>query len=65
MQSVGTYDAPHYEKTHIYTLWDPDLMHCIFRVNKMADATITNVDTGESTDISCVYFNLGSSGIHV
>ena len=25
-------------------------MQCIFRANKMADARITNVDTGDSTD---------------
>ena len=31
----------------------PDLMQCIFRANKMADARITNVDTRESTDVSC------------
>ena len=26
-------------------------MQCIFRANKMADARITNVDTGDSTDV--------------
>ena len=29
-------------------------MQCIFRANKMADARITNVDTGDSTDVSCI-----------
>ena len=29
----------------------PDLMQCIFRANKMANASITNVDTGDSTDV--------------
>ena len=36
----------------------------------MADARITNVDTGDSTDVSCVYCLLfidivGPSGIHI
>ena len=29
----------------------------------MADARITNVDTGVSTDVSCVYPHVGPSGI--
>ena len=40
-------------------------MQCIFRANKMADARITNVDTGDSTDVSCVYPHVGPSGIHI
>ena len=40
-------------------------MQSIFRANKMADARITNVDTGDSTDVSCVYSHVGHSGIHV
>ena len=51
--------------TNMYTLYDPDLMQCIFRANKMADAWITNVDTGVSTDVSCVYPHVGPSGIHI
>ena len=31
----------------------------------MADARITNVDTGVSTDVSCVYSHVGPSGIHI
>ena len=31
----------------------------------MADARLTNVDTGDSTDVSCVYSRVGPSGIHV
>ena len=31
----------------------------------MADTRITNVDTGDSTDVSCVYSYVGPSGIHV
>ena len=40
-------------------------MQCIFRANKMADARITNVDTGVSTDVSCVYPHVEPSGIHI
>ena len=40
-------------------------MQCIFRANKMADARITNVDTGGSTDVSCVYPHVGPSEIHI
>ena len=40
-------------------------MQCIFRANKMADARITNVDTGDPTDVSCVYPHVGPSGIHI
>ena len=40
-------------------------MQCIFRANKMADARISNVDTGDSTDVSCVYPNVRPSGIHI
>ena len=40
-------------------------MQCIFRANKMADARITNVDTGDSTDVSCVYRHVGPSEIHI
>ena len=41
-------------------------MQCIFRANKItADARITNVDTGDSTDVSCVYSPVEPSGIHV
>ena len=40
-------------------------MLCIFRANKMADARITNVDTGDSTDVSCVYPRVGPSEIHI
>ena len=40
-------------------------MQCIFRANKMADARKTNVDTGDSTDISCVYPYVGPSGIYI
>ena len=40
-------------------------MQCIFRANKMADARITNVDTGVSTDVSRVYPHIGPSGIHI
>ena len=39
-------------------------MQCMFRVNKMADARITNVDTGDSTDVS-LFSHVGPSGIHV
>ena len=31
----------------------------------MADARITNVDTGDSTDVSCIYPYAGPSGIHI
>ena len=31
----------------------------------MADARMTNVDTGDSTDVSCVYPQVGPSGIHI
>ena len=31
----------------------------------MADARITNVDTEDSTDVSCVYPHVGPSGIHI
>ena len=31
----------------------------------MADARITNVDTGDSTDVSCIYPQVGPSGIHI
>ena len=31
----------------------------------MADARITNVDTGDSIDVSCVYSHVGPSRIHV
>ena len=31
----------------------------------MAYARITNVDTGDFTDVSCVYPHVGSSGIHI
>ena len=31
----------------------------------MADARITNVDTGDSADVSCVYPHVGPSGIHI
>ena len=31
----------------------------------MADARITNVDTGDSTDVSCVYRHVGPSEIHI
>ena len=40
-------------------------MQCIFRANKMADPRITNVDTGDSTDVCCVYPDVGPSGIHI
>ena len=40
-------------------------MQCIFRANKMADARITNVDTGDCTDVSCVYLHIGPCGIHI
>ena len=40
-------------------------MQCIFRANKMANARITNVDTGDSTDVSCIYSHVGPSGIHI
>ena len=40
-------------------------MQCIFRANKMADTRITNVDTGVSTDVSCDYPHVGTSGIHI
>ena len=31
----------------------------------MADARITNVETGDSVDVSCVYYHVEPSGIHV
>ena len=31
----------------------------------MADARITNVDTGDSTDVSFVYPHVRPSGIHI
>ena len=31
----------------------------------MADARITNVDTGDSTDVSCVYPRIGPNGIQI
>ena len=31
----------------------------------MADTMITNVDTGDSTDVSSVYPYVGPSGIHI
>ena len=31
----------------------------------MPDARITNVDTGDSTDVSCVYSHVWPSGIHI
>ena len=31
----------------------------------MADARITNVETGDSSDVSCVYSHVGPSGIHI
>ena len=31
----------------------------------MEDARIANVDTGDSTDVSCVYPHVGPSGIHI
>ena len=31
----------------------------------MAEVRITNVDTGNSTDVSCVYPHVGPSGIHI
>ena len=31
----------------------------------MADTRITNVDTGDSTDVSCVYLHVGQSGMHI
>ena len=31
----------------------------------MAYAKITNVDTGVSTDVRCVYPHVGPSGIHI
>ena len=34
-------------------------MQCIFRANKIADARLTNVDTGDSIDVSCVYSHVG------
>ena len=40
-------------------------MQCIFRANKMADARIPNVYTGDSTDVNCVYPHVGPSGIHI
>ena len=40
-------------------------MQCIFRANKMADARITTVDTGDSTDVSGVYPHVGPSGMHI
>ena len=40
-------------------------MQCIFRANKMADRRITTVDTGDITDVSCVYSKVGPSGTHV
>ena len=40
-------------------------MQCIVRANKMAEARITNVDTGDSNDVSCVYSHVGPSEIHV
>ena len=30
----------------------------------MADTRIINVDTGDSTDVSCFYSHVGPSGIH-
>ena len=31
----------------------------------MADVRITNVDTEDPTDVSCVYPHVGPSGIHI
>ena len=31
----------------------------------MADARLTNVDTGDSSGVSCVYPHIGPSGIHI
>ena len=31
----------------------------------MADLRITNVDTGDSTDVNCVFPHVGPSGIHI
>ena len=31
----------------------------------MADAMITNVDPGDSTDVCCVYPHVGPSGVHI
>ena len=31
----------------------------------MADARITNIDTGDSTDVSCIYPHVEPSGIHI
>ena len=40
-------------------------MQCIFRASKMVMASITNADTGDSTDVSCVHSHVGPNGIHV
>ena len=40
-------------------------MQRIFRANKMAEAIITNADTGDSTDVSRVYSRVGHKGMHV
>ena len=37
-------------------------MQCIFRASY---TTITNVDTGDPTDVSCVYPHVGPIGIHI
>ena len=31
----------------------------------MADARLNNLDTGDSTDVSCVYPHVGPSGVHI
>ena len=31
----------------------------------MAEGRITNVETGDSADVSCVYSHVGPSGIHL
>ena len=31
----------------------------------MEDTRITNVDSGDSTDVSCIYSHVGPSGIYV
>ena len=31
----------------------------------MANPRITNVDTGDSIDVSCMYPHVGPSGIHI
>ena len=40
-------------------------MQCIFRVNKMADTRVIDVDTGDSTDVCYFYSHVESSEIHI